>query len=185
MVKENKSLMIGLLIIAGILLFLVGNYVGNTVKVLSLRRGIEVYTKAEIDSLLKNIQISASGIPSYMDPKQCEFKIFTNTPENSGTRISCLDNQFVGMVTHIDCPNLGDVRTIVGTGWYDNTLPNELAYTCINSVGEMRTPTQIFAYCCNIAGTESIISTKEEVTNNVSKQHKTTVDPTTKKAKSS
>lgn len=54
MAKENKNLVIGLLVVAGILLFLVGNYVGNVINWGSnTKSALTIQQKQEIFTMLK------------------------------------------------------------------------------------------------------------------------------------
>lgn len=97
---------------------------------------------------------------TYMDPTKCYFGSFREYgPDGKYTIVRCKINQFVGSVTHIDCPSYADTRIIVGTAWngdgegpgYD-TLPSDLLYACVGRDEVWRSPSQILAYCCDIQG---------------------------------
>ncbi len=178
MVNNNNIWMIVsiALVVAVVASIITANITGNTIRLNQDKNGIyNVYTKMEIDSTVASLNSTIGDlrrlpVGNYMDPTRCYLN--TSWTQDSytgpnGTRIynptmtvQCGYNQFVGEVTHIDCQNFANIRTIVGTGWSDNTLPNSLTYTCVDANGGWNAPSQIYGYCCDIvSGTTNPITT--------------------------
>ncbi len=74
MAESNKTILtLGALIIAGVALFFIGSYVGQTIKVGKSKFGTDVYTKVEVDSLFSKLKITdiptavATGIDQRLD----------------------------------------------------------------------------------------------------------------------
>ena len=88
---------------------------------------------------------------TYTDPTKCHSGFFTEITGES-TTVRCAEKQFVGSVINIDCRTFGDNRLILGAGWFEGTLPNQLSYSCVDRDGNVYAPSQIIAFCCDIQG---------------------------------
>ena len=124
----------------------------------------------------------ANGLTTpYFDPTRCHFMIFDGSysyvSDGFGyTVVQCESNQFIGGVTHIDCPSYyTDNRVVVGSAWYDNLLPYLIQYTCANQVGNLNAPSQIFAYCCDVTASSGAAASKADVAS-TQKRHSISVD---------
>ena len=94
---------------------------------------------------------------TYMDPTSCESIFIENyNGTQNYTTVLCEDNQFVGEVTFINCPDRRDERIVTETSHFGNSLPYEISYSCVNyETGWLRTPHWIRAYCCNIENAQT------------------------------
>jgi len=90
---------------------------------------------------------------TYMDPTSCEAKVILNDSYNNSNSIGihCDEHtEFVGMVTHVECVNPNDLFKVVYTSWYQNTLPHEIGYTCVDQDYGWYAPYLLIGYCCDI-----------------------------------
>ena len=110
---------------------------------------------ADVASTAKSLSIP------YMDPTRCPLSIF-NITYDAVTIVDCGANRFVGLVTHFGC-KFTDNIVIVGTGWYGNTLPTQIQYSCVDSAGNLYAPPYIYAYCCEIPAPPTPPPTKSSI----------------------
>jgi len=106
---------------------------------------------------------------TYMDPTSCEVKFIYNSSygNTDSVGIYCDEHsKFVGKVTHVECNDPNDLSKVVYTGWYENTLPYDIGYTCVDPDYGWYAPYLLIGYCCEIKNAPLVRGEKHTTTIN-------------------
>ena len=148
MSEENKNHLILISIVA--IVAIVG------LSFLFIGRGNANYSGKAAEAMVANGDlVGESTVPlrasKFLDPTKCVPTTFT-TQTDPSARIwaQCASNQVIGFSV-ANCVSDNQIPRVFGYGNGANTLPWQIAYTCMSpSDGKWNVPQSVVAFCCTI-----------------------------------